>query len=336
LGNHTVFASVTNGQFTSNKTWNLRVVDKPVYLVAKFYPGVTEVEVPVGLLQQFYAAVANSTYPATISWVLDGQPAAAVPLFEYHAPNVPGRHVLRVEVTNGFDLLSWTWNITVTDVPGAISHQLVVTFTPEGDIELSINETEAMGGAISGPAPPDISWEWTLDGSPAGSNHSRFELRGTVELLGDHRVSLLVHNATAVAAHGWTVSVVLPPAPAVFIVSPTEGTQVTTNRVQVHGTASRNATVSVGDAVATVAADGSFSVDVALLPGANRIVAYASDSFGRVSTASVNVTYTPPGGSPRVATEDTGWLWIVLVLLAGACVLLAFMYLRARRSDGAA
>lgn len=78
--------------------------------------------------------------------------------------------------------------------------------------------------------------------------------------------------------------------PNLTISYPASGLQTKTQSINVTGTTDAEASVSVNDAVATVASDGSFSVSVTLSEGANTIVVQASNAAGLKAVKSVAVT----------------------------------------------
>lgn len=91
--------------------------------------------------------------------------------------------------------------------------------------------------------------------------------------------------------------------PTVAITAPANGSTSTTSPVTVTGTATDNVAVTsltVNGAAVTPAADGSFSIPVALVKGANTITAIAKDGAGNQSQAQANVTFAPPAATCKV------------------------------------
>jgi hypothetical protein len=91
----------------------------------------------------------------------------------------------------------------------------------------------------------------------------------------------------------WT-STFTPPdttAPSLTVTSPGVASTTNVSSVRVVGTTERGASVSANGVLAAVAADGSFSVLVALAPGANTVEVRAWDASGNVATSTVSVTY---------------------------------------------
>ncbi len=118
-------------------------------------------------------------------------------------------------------------------------------------------------------------------------------------------------NAVAVwdeaVAGRWEVSAnrfVVPldeTAPVVTLSDPTEGAVFTTASVHVQGVAEPGTTLVVNGLVVDVGPNGAFELQLALAPGANRILASAYDDWGNVGTAAVNVSFADP--APGLAAQ---------------------------------
>jgi hypothetical protein len=93
-------------------------------------------------------------------------------------------------------------------------------------------------------------------------------------------------------------------APTVTITTPANGSTVNTATVNVGGSALDNvgvASLVVNGTPVTPAADGTYSVPVALAAGANALTATVKDAAGNTATATGSVTYTPtPATTPAV------------------------------------
>jgi hypothetical protein len=89
--------------------------------------------------------------------------------------------------------------------------------------------------------------------------------------------------------------------PAVTISSPADGTHVTDPAVTITGTASDNRGVKslkVAGTSVTPNADGTWSTSLFLLPGANHIVAQATDAGGAGATAAVTLVLDAAPAAP--------------------------------------
>ncbi len=96
--------------------------------------------------------------------------------------------------------------------------------------------------------------------------------------------------------------------PVLTLTAPTDGATVTTETVDVHGTATdatTAVTVTVNGNPATVGSDGSFSATVALAVGPNTITAVATDAAGNSTTVTRSVTRTSSGLPPDPSTVAT-------------------------------
>ncbi len=332
IGNHTVNVSVTNGQFWENHSWAVRVVPKPVFWVAKYFPAVIEVEVPVTLEQFFYVAIANASgIQMTVTWTLDGAPVGSDPIFVYTAPDTPGVHTLSVDVSGGDESGGWTWTVEVTAEPGTVLHMLEVDFSPAGDVELAVGQSEAFGAALAGTAPTDVAWDWRLDGELLGAAGDSFSYEASTP--GRFVVSVVAFNATALSAHSWVVTVLPPPLPAppsVTFTQPVDDATVTSASLRVDGTATPGAGLTVNGAVVDQSSGGVFTANVILQPGSNMITATVRDSIGQTTSATLNVTYdAPPVGtdSPVELTGSLPFLALV-VIMAGAAALFGLLWFR--------
>jgi hypothetical protein len=91
--------------------------------------------------------------------------------------------------------------------------------------------------------------------------------------------------------------------PTVTLTSPSGGSTVNTSTVNVQGKALDNvgiASLVVNGTSVTPAADGTFSVPVSVVAGANTLTATVKDAAGNTATATEAVTYTPLPGPPAV------------------------------------
>ncbi len=78
---------------------------------------------------------------------------------------------------------------------------------------------------------------------------------------------------------------------ALQVLSPQDGAVVNTPQIQVSGTASPGAVVTVNDTIILVGADGGFSAAVALDAGPNLVDVIASNDSGDSKTVDLTVTY---------------------------------------------
>src|SRR6266516_4053647 len=114
--------------------------------------------------------------------------------------------------------------------------------------------------------------------------------------------------------------------PVLTLTAPTDGATVTTETVDVHGTATdatTAVTVTVNGNPATVGSDGSFSATVALAVGPNTITAVATDAAGNNTTVTRSVTRTSSGLPPDPSTVATP-IDVTVATTVGAST--AFLY----------
>jgi Glucodextranase, domain B len=92
--------------------------------------------------------------------------------------------------------------------------------------------------------------------------------------------------------------------PAVSIAAPSDGSSVTSQVVNVTGSASDAAglaSLTVNGADTPVGGQGAWSRQVALVPGANTITAVATNQDGNATRSQITVTYTPAAGVPLLS-----------------------------------
>jgi hypothetical protein len=93
--------------------------------------------------------------------------------------------------------------------------------------------------------------------------------------------------------------------PAVSIAAPFDGSSVTSQVVNVSGSASDAAglaSLTVNGTNTPVGADGSWAREVTLVPGANTIIAVATNGDGNAVQRQITVTYTP-AAAPRLSVR---------------------------------
>ncbi len=78
---------------------------------------------------------------------------------------------------------------------------------------------------------------------------------------------------------------------ALQVITPQDGAVVNTAQIQVSGSASPGAVVTVNDAILLVGADGTFNTTVSLDSGPNLIEVVASSSSGDTKTVELTVVY---------------------------------------------
>ena len=82
--------------------------------------------------------------------------------------------------------------------------------------------------------------------------------------------------------------------PALALSSPEEGIEIDINAVTVSGTTEPGSDIDVNGIKATVKGDGSFSLDIFLLPGENTIVVTSTDASGNEIVETRTLIYTDP------------------------------------------
>ena len=93
--------------------------------------------------------------------------------------------------------------------------------------------------------------------------------------------------------------------PSFKITSPQDGATVDSTIVEFKGTVERGASVRSGPFEATVADDGSWSISLAVVAGANGASLTATDAAGNTSSLRVVVHYSPPATTTTKASTPT-------------------------------
>lgn len=145
----------------------------------------------------------DATDSLAYEWTVDGEPADTGPALEYTFEEA-GEHEVRVTVTDDQGATaSAAVTVTVegTNEPPSVEIALGTTSPTEGEAVEFVADASDPDGSVE-------SYEWTVDGEPAGSGTG---LTYTFETTGDHEVALAVTDddgATAVATR--TVEVTAP------------------------------------------------------------------------------------------------------------------------------
>ncbi|HKN07035.1 MAG TPA: Ig-like domain-containing protein [Thermoplasmata archaeon] len=145
----------------------------------------------------------------------------------------------------------------------------------------------------------------------------------------------IVVVATDAAGNQATVSVQITvdtTPPTLAITSPATGTTVSSSTVLVTGTAEVGSTVVVNGYAVSLNSSGAFSIQLPLTPGANTIVATATDPAGNVATQSIEVSFNDqlPAVQTSVNTANT-LVWVAVGLAAAALAVGTVSMLRGRK-----
>jgi hypothetical protein len=91
--------------------------------------------------------------------------------------------------------------------------------------------------------------------------------------------------------------------PAIYVGQSIE--QVSTPYIELTGTTTHIATLSVNGAGVPVTEQGAFDIPYALSPGYNRIVLDATDKYGHSTQKVIQVVYTPATSTPVLTATST-------------------------------
>lgn len=128
-------------------------------------------------------------------------------------------------------------------------------------------------------------------------------------------------------------------APALAISSPLNGSRTSNDSIYVVGQAEPGASVTVQGEPVMVGYSGSFSAEVRLGVGVNRILVHAQDAAGNHRELNLTVTKVPgKAGEPVVVESRLDWAFAAFLVIAAAAVVAegAWMrrYLERRRKGG--
>jgi hypothetical protein len=120
--------------------------------------------------------------------------------------------------------------------------------------------------------------------------------------------------------------------PELAITEPEQGLKSQNASVYIIGLTEPGARVTVNGDEVPVGYTGSFSLEVSLSTGVNRIVVRATDSAGNWREASVSVTRLPGtgGNNPTQVAPGPDWMFILFIAIS-ACVMSGDAYVAVRR-----
>jgi len=265
-------------------TWlPLDVANETVNFTASFFDPVTGWGPPFALsavtpAAEFLAAAGSSTGTAAMGWIGPNatgnysEPSIWATLYRptvgWSAPRIVAAGSIVSASLPGFEvgvgrdgdaLLVFGRNNNGSSEVWAVRYATAVGWTPAERID-SGNATAAFGGAVAVDAGGDGLTVWMEEGVGGYSAWAR-------------------------------VSGV---APSLIVTAPVDGTVTEFATVRVRGVTDPGVSLSVGGLLATVAADGTFSVVVALEAGLNEIVVQAVDEWGHRAVVIVTVVYADP------------------------------------------
>jgi PKD repeat protein len=287
-GAHKVQALASDGSLSTNKSWNLTVVDSTRLIQDTSPP--TPVIIPEGQSQNFEVVLSQVATGSIVTWFLDGHPILDGPrVLGLHATEgTQGQHLLKVQVQDDDAWDFYEWNVTIgprKDIPNirwVFPTNLLVETTYLTPMYFGIS---AQGG----------SYQWYVNGVAQVAQNGpsfRFDIWGN----GSYNISVVVSSLTASVNHNWTLTVNYPPIASIdasdLIVKP--GKKVTFN-------ADKSKAHKTGDAIMSYKWDfGDGSTDTGSLvkhafkkAGGYKVTLTVTDTRGLTSTASVTLVVEP-------------------------------------------
>ena len=310
------------------------------------------IPIPLALTPDLPPLFSNET-PGKDAIINDAAPTISVEIRDWPDPFETAVDTATVEIS--LDGVDFTALATVT--PNSVTLALAVALA-DGSHGVTVNASDQNGSGST------HAWSFTVDTSVpalvvtspataitndpsvvvAGSTESTANLtvngvQVTVDPAGTFRTTLSlpegVHSidvvATDAANNSNTVTVEIEvdiTPPVLTLTSPTDGATTGDASVLVSGITEPEASVEVNGIEVNVASDGSFSLPVTLVEGANVISVDATDAAGNTASASVTVTFA----SPVLLIVLVGVLGVVAVV-ATVVLLLPWMAKRAKRGE---
>jgi outer membrane protein assembly factor BamB/PKD repeat protein len=287
-GAHKVLALASDGSLSTNKSWNLTVVDSTRLIQDTTPP--TPVTIPEGQAQNFEVVLSQIAVGAVVTWYLDGIAILDGPkvLGIYATEGTQGQHTLKVQVQDDNTWDFYVWNVTIgprQDIPTirwVFPTNLLVETTYLTPIYFGIS---AQGG----------TYQWYVDGVVQVAQNGpsfRFDTWGN----GSYNISVLVSSSMASVNRNWTLTVNYPPIASIdaspLILRP--GKKVTLN-------ADKSKAYKSGDAIVSYKWDfGDGSTDTGPLvkhaykkAGGYKATVTVTDTRGLTSNATVTIVVEP-------------------------------------------
>jgi hypothetical protein len=199
-GNYTIRVSVENGDFEFNRTWSVVVLNvnrRPVFSLIS--PADTAV-VSHAARQNFTAiALDPDGEPLQWAWRLDGQLLGGGAVQWNIGPLVVGPHTLLATVSDPYESVTASWNITATN-----SEPRLVSQSPGGFLNLSHAATQAFSVTMQDDDNETLAYLWELDGVPVSGLGPALSL-GNFSV-GLHSLRVSVTDAYATVNTGWVIS----------------------------------------------------------------------------------------------------------------------------------
>src|SRR5438132_1206682 len=229
-----------------------------------------------------------------------------------------GAHTVTVQVFDGVGFsANITWRFTVDTMAPSLS-------VTSPDYALTRNATTTVSGTT------EVGATVTVNGATTGVNATTGAFSRTIHLGEGPNTAVATDPAGNQAQLTRTIDVGAAPdttAPVVTVTSPADGASVDQASVVVSGTVDdATSTVRVNGVDVHPAADGSWSVTIALVAGSNTISVTATDAAGNQGTAVTrSVTYhSPVPGINQAVTSLSGNLVLGLAIVVVVLVAIVF------------
>jgi len=210
-GNHSVGISVSDGRWSVERAWQVRVRDVNRPPLIEWSPGgdatVNETE-----KVSFWAQVRDPDGdPVFVNWSLDGARVSSGTSWEYVTDhNSSGTHTVSVSASDGRDAAFHNWTVTVRNrnrPPQVVS----ATPSPSGTVRTAQGRPVTFVVEAFDPDGDPLAYRWSINGRPvAGETNSSF-FCGKGLSTGTNTVTAGVSDGESTAVQQWELSV--SPAP---------------------------------------------------------------------------------------------------------------------------
>jgi hypothetical protein len=210
-GNHQLIATVTAGGTTDSWTYNLRKNSAPVIVLGSPATSGTVIPYTTTLPVSVNASDVDGD-TLTYTWKLNGasNPSVLVGtgnsiVFTPTASQV-GTNTITVNVTDGFDPISYTWTIEV------VAPTVISTWSPTTNpVRMGASTTTAFSVTAGGTG---VTYAWTLNGSATGGGTSFVNVNGSQITSGSNTLGVSVTSSSGSDSHSFNILKNNPPVVA--------------------------------------------------------------------------------------------------------------------------
>ncbi|MBL7156758.1 MAG: hypothetical protein ISS92_01205, partial [Candidatus Omnitrophica bacterium] len=221
LGDHTVVVSVNDGNNPPVlHSWILHITDSSANqppTIDSFTPTETEINIDLAVDPLVDFAITASdpeNDPLTYEWTFGGQTVSTTANLDdtdYAALATVGDHTVLVSVTDGNNPpVTHSWTLHITDT-SANQPPTIDSFSPiETTVNLDVGDSQEFSVTASDPENDPLTYSWTVDGTPVGTNSNSYTYNATTT--GQFIIRITVTDSITLNPpyQEWTVNVQSP------------------------------------------------------------------------------------------------------------------------------